>query len=57
VYEHGSESGGNCSYWWTASSEGANTIVVDIGWCSQDSGGGKGSYPKAFGFAVRAIKK
>ena len=57
VYEHGSASEGECSYWWTSSSEGANTIVVDIGFCSQDSGGGKGGYPKSFGFAVRAIKK
>jgi len=57
LYEDGSSSEGECSYWWTASSEGANTIVVDIGYCSQDLGGGKGSYPKAYGFAVRAIKK
>lgn len=32
-------------------------IVVDIGWCSQDLGGGKGAYPKSFGFAVRSLKK
>lgn len=57
VYEDGTTSEGNCSYWWTASNEGANTIVVDIGYCSQDLGGGKGSYPNAYGFAVRALKK
>jgi uncharacterized protein (TIGR02145 family) len=48
---------GNCSYWWTASSEGNKNIVLDIGYCSQFAGGGKGSYPKISGFAVRALKK
>jgi len=57
VYEHGSASEGECSYWWTSSSEGANTIVVDIGFCSQDLGGGKAAYSAKYGFAVRAIKK
>ncbi len=57
VYDHGAGNEGNCSYWWTASSEGANIIVVDIGYCSQDLGGGKGVYPSSYGFAVRAIKK
>jgi uncharacterized protein (TIGR02145 family) len=59
VYDNGSISHqeGCCSYWWTASSEGKNIISVDIGYCSQDLGGGRGSYPATFGFAVRAIKE
>ncbi len=58
VYDNGAlETEGNCSYWWTSSSEGANKTVVDIGYCSQDLGGGKGSYPSTYGFAVRALKK
>jgi|LakMenE01Jun11ns_1017448.scaffolds.fasta_scaffold9673833_1 uncharacterized protein (TIGR02145 family) len=58
VYDIGSLGNeGNCSYWWTSSLEGNGLIVVDIGYCSQDLGGGKGSYPLTFGFAVRAIKK
>lgn len=57
IYDQGSVNEGECSYWWTASSEQKNTIVVDIGYCSQDLGGGYGSYPKTYGFAVRAIKK
>jgi uncharacterized protein (TIGR02145 family) len=48
---------GNCSFWWTDSLDGNGLIVVDIGYCSQDLGGGKGIYPLTFGFAVRAIKK
>lgn len=58
VYDDGSLGNeGNCSYWWTSSTEGKNNTVVDIGYCSQDLGGGKGSYPLIFGFALRAIKK
>ena len=57
VYDFGTTGEGNCSYWWTASSEGINMIVVDIGYCSQDLGGGKSSYAKTYGFAVRGIKK
>jgi uncharacterized protein (TIGR02145 family) len=58
VYDNGAlGSEGNCSYWWTASSDGAKMIVKDIGYCSQDLGGGKGSYPRTYGFAVRALKK
>jgi uncharacterized protein (TIGR02145 family) len=58
VYDNGAlDTEGNCSYWWTSSSEGTNKIAVDIGYCSQDLGGGKGSYPLTYGFAVRAIKK
>ena len=58
VYNNGSLGNeGNCSYWWTDSLEGNELMVVDIGYCSQDLGGGKGSYPLTFGFAVRAIKK
>ena len=57
VYDFGTTEEGNCSYWWTASSEGTNMIVVDIGYCSQDLGGGKGSYAKTYGFAVRGLKR
>jgi uncharacterized protein (TIGR02145 family) len=58
VYDHGAKGNeGNCSFWWTSSSEGTDQIGVDIGYCSQDLGGGKGSFPLTFGFAVRAIKK
>jgi uncharacterized protein (TIGR02145 family) len=69
VYDHGSldnmwdlDHGNNCSYWWTASYEVSsyeegNIVVVDIGYCSQDLGDGKGLYPPTFGFAVRGIKK
>ena len=58
VYDHGAIGNeGNCSYWWTSSSEGQNKIVVDIGYCSQDIGGGEGLFPSTYGFAVRAIKK
>ena len=46
----------NCSYWWTSSFENGQRIGVDIGYCSQDAGGGKGNYPVAFGLAIRAIK-
>ncbi len=58
VYDHGAiRKEGNCSYWWTSTSEGQDKIVVDIGNCSQDLGGGKGIYPSTYGFAIRAIKK
>jgi len=57
VYDHGAGNEGGCSYWWTSSSEGKDKIVADIGYCSQDLGGGKGVYPSTYGFAVRAIKK
>ena len=58
VYDHGAlDSEGSCSFWWTSSSEQSNIIVVDIGHCSQDLGGGKGSYPLNYGFSLRAIKK
>lgn len=57
VYDHGAlDNEGNCSYWWTSSKEEGNNVVVDIGYCSQDLGGGKGAYPSSYGFAVRAIK-
>ncbi len=57
VRDFGTIGEGNCSYWWTASCEGANIVVVDIGYCSQDLGSGKGTYSKSYGFSVRAIKK
>jgi uncharacterized protein (TIGR02145 family) len=73
VYNHGDIDGMwnydfNCSYWWTSTSEkiewrdevvGAKR-VVDIGYCSQDLGGGFNgdqTLPLSFGFAVRPIKK
>lgn len=58
VYDHGAlDNEGNCSYWWTTSIEGEGTKAFDIGYCSQDLGGGFGSFSSSFGFAVRAIKK
>ena len=57
VYDHGAGIEGNCSFWWTSSYEGQDKIVVDIGNCSQDLGGGSYPYPPTFGFAIRAIKK
>ena len=59
VYDFGQASEGNCSYWWTSSSEGANTIVVDIGYCSQDPANWKknGSSSLDCGYAIRAIKQ
>lgn len=63
VYDHGGNDDGwdNCNYWWTSSTEKTDEnitvhIVVDIGYCSQDIGGGVGSYPWGYGFAVRACK-
>ncbi len=76
VYDHGDldnmwdNNYYNCSYWWTSTSSkiewgenseliGANK-VVDIGYCSQDLGGGfvdEQIMPHNFGFAVRPIKK
>ena len=56
VYNNGSLGNqGNCSYWWTSSKQGENADVVDIGYCSQDLGGGDGNYSFSFGFAVRGI--
>ena len=57
IYDHGESTDGSCSYWWTSSKEGKDYAVVDIGYCSQDLGGGYGIYSAAYGFAVRAIKK
>ena len=62
IYDNGLGSMGlsaeasNCSYWWTSSFENGQRIGVDIGYCSQDAGGGKANYPSAFGLAIRAIK-
>ena len=57
VYDHGAlDNEGNCSYWWTSSKQGESASGVDIGYCSQDLGGGIGVYSFAFGFAVRGIK-
>lgn len=40
-----------------STTERGNSIVFDCGYCSQDLGGGKGSYPLSFGSALRAFKK
>ena len=62
IYDNGLGSMGlsaeasNCSYWWTSSFENGQRIGIDIGYCSQELGGGKGNYPVAFGLAIRAIK-
>jgi uncharacterized protein (TIGR02145 family) len=48
---------GDCSYWWTSTSEGQNWLVYDIGYCSQYMGGGKTNASSDCGFAVRGIKK
>jgi uncharacterized protein (TIGR02145 family) len=57
IYDNGAANEGSCSYWWTSTKEGKDYAVVDIGYCSQDLGGGSGIYSAAYGFAVRAIKK
>ena len=58
VYDHGAlDNEGNCSFWWTSSIEGEGTKAFDIGYCSNDIGGGCCSFSSSFGFAVRAIKK
>lgn len=58
VYDHGAlDNEGNCSFWWTSTTEGEGTKEFDIGYCSQDLGGGFSSFSSSFGFAVRAIKK
>ncbi len=57
IYSNGGlDNEGNCSYWWTSSRQGGNAYVVDIGYCSQDIGGGEGKFPFTYGFAVRGIK-
>jgi uncharacterized protein (TIGR02145 family) len=57
VYDFGSSSEGNCSYWWTSSRSASKKTAVDIGYCSQDLGGGQGNFSLSYGFAIRAIKK
>jgi uncharacterized protein (TIGR02145 family) len=58
IYDHGETGGqGSCSFWWTSTTSGKDYGVVDIGYCSQDLGGGSGNYPASYGFALRAIKK
>ena len=68
VYPNGTINYGACTYWWTNSSSEVETLdnnlntvvqdgkfVVDIGYCSQDIGGGIGSYSLDFGFSIRLI--
>jgi len=51
-YEAGDLNLGNCSYWWTSDFK-----VYDIGYCSQDLGGGSTpSAPKGNGYEVRCVK-
>ena len=51
-YQSGEINLGGCSYWWT--SEGG---TFDIGYCSQDLGGGiTQNAPAAYGFEVRCVK-
>lgn len=60
IFPDGSEgSGTQCSFWWTITNDAdakKNLLAVDIGYCSQDVGGGVGAYEKGYGFAVRCIK-
>ncbi len=65
VYNHGGIGNeGECSYWWTSTSGTGGIyaknekpfVIIDIGYCSQDLGGGMGEYPSSFGFAIRGIK-
>lgn len=64
---YGGEWDDNCSFWWTFTKnntddsnnndiEDSALEVMDIGWCSQDIGGGLGAYILDYGFAVRCIK-
>ena len=51
-YNSGAAEAGNCSYWWT--SDGGS---FDIGYCSQDLGGGfTPSVNLGYGFEVRCVK-
>lgn len=58
IYEQGETGGeGSCSYWWTSTANGGDYFVVDIGFCSQDLGGGNSTCSAGYGCAVRGIKK
>ncbi|MFM9005066.1 MAG: hypothetical protein ACKOSR_06145, partial [Flavobacteriales bacterium] len=58
VYDHGETGGeGSCTYWWTSTLNESDFTVFDIGYCSQDLGGGMGNYSASYGFSVRGIKK
>jgi uncharacterized protein (TIGR02145 family) len=51
-YDTGSLNLGNCSYWWTSDGD-----CFDIGYCSQDLGGGFASkLANGYGFEVRCVK-
>jgi uncharacterized protein (TIGR02145 family) len=51
-YEFGDVNVGGCSYWWT--SDGG---AFDIGYCSQDLGGGySAEMSSGYGFEVRCVK-
>ena len=51
-YEDGSVNSGSCTYWWT--SDGG---AFDIGYCSQDLGGGySAEMSSGYGFEVRCVK-
>jgi uncharacterized protein (TIGR02145 family) len=59
VYDNGETVwyNGICSFWWTSTSKGGDYAVVDIGYCSQDLGGGNSTCSAGYGCAVRGIKK
>jgi uncharacterized protein (TIGR02145 family) len=70
IYPEGVTNFGTCTYWWTCTSEKTEMpdddlnlitsdekIVVDIGYCSNDLGGGVSSYPLDFGFSIRCIRE
>ena len=69
VYDHGGLENmfdhANCSFWWTSTpikiehEDGTldGRKVVDIGYCSQDLGGGEQDMSLRYGFAIRAIRK
>jgi uncharacterized protein (TIGR02145 family) len=65
VYDHGGIGNeGECSFWWTSTAGTLDIyaknenpfVVIDIGYCSQDLGGGVEELPSSFGFAIRGIK-
>lgn len=64
LYPQGNgEANSTCNFWWTnTSTQAVNSnekefYVMDIGYCSNDIGGGKFSYGLDYGFSVRCIKK
>jgi uncharacterized protein (TIGR02145 family) len=63
LYPQGNgEANNTCNFWWTnTSSQAVNSnekefFSMDIGYCSNDIGGGKFAYGLDYGFSVRCIK-